>query len=94
MNKILFKKGYRLYQSSYDKDEKGTILSVNYDPFGMAITYFGYFLLLVGFITVFFQKSGRFRTLVKELNKYSSLKIIVFSFFILSSAHHLACRSI
>lgn len=32
MNNVLDYKGYRFYQSSYDQDEKGTILSVNKDP--------------------------------------------------------------
>lgn len=31
MNHILDYNGYRFFQSSYDKDEKGTILSVNHD---------------------------------------------------------------
>ncbi|MCJ7819958.1 MAG: cytochrome c biogenesis protein ResB, partial [Bacteroidales bacterium] len=34
MNHILKHRGYRFYQSSYDKDEKGTVLSVNHDPAG------------------------------------------------------------
>jgi len=45
MNNILKYKGYRFYQSSYDKDEKGTVLSVNKDKVGIIVTYFGYFLL-------------------------------------------------
>jgi cytochrome c-type biogenesis protein CcsB len=47
MNNILKYKGYRLYQSSYDPDEKGTILSVNHDPAGIFITYCGYCLLFL-----------------------------------------------
>ena len=35
MNHILKHRGYRFYQSSYDKDELGTVLSVNHDPAGM-----------------------------------------------------------
>ena len=45
MNNILKYKGYRFYQSSYDQDEKGTILSVNHDLAGMMVTYTGYILL-------------------------------------------------
>ena len=45
MNNVLNYKGYRFFQSSYDKDEKGTILSVNFDWWGTLITYIGYFLL-------------------------------------------------
>ena len=35
MNHILKYRGFRFYQSSYDNDELGTILSVNHDPAGM-----------------------------------------------------------
>jgi cytochrome c-type biogenesis protein CcsB len=47
MNNILKYKGYRFYQSSFDKDEKGTILSVNHDNAGMIISYTGYCLLFI-----------------------------------------------
>ncbi len=50
MNNILSHKGFRFYQSSYDEDEKGTILSVNHDRLGTYITYFGYLLLLLGIL--------------------------------------------
>jgi hypothetical protein len=46
MNNILKYKGYRFYQSSYDTDEMGTILSVNHDFAGMMVTYSGYLLFL------------------------------------------------
>ena len=42
MNNVLQYKGFRFFQSSYDKDEKGTILSVNHDWWGTLITYIGY----------------------------------------------------
>lgn len=32
MNHVLDYRGFRFFQSSYDQDEKGTILSVNNDP--------------------------------------------------------------
>lgn len=47
MNNIMKYKGYRFYQSSYDPDEKGTILSVNHDLAGMLVTYTGYGLLFI-----------------------------------------------
>ena len=46
MNNVLQHKGFRFFQSSYDKDEKGTILSVNHDWWGTIITYVGYFYFL------------------------------------------------
>jgi cytochrome c biogenesis protein ResB len=45
MNHILEHQGYRFYQSSFDSDHQGTILAVNYDPYGTPVTYFGYALL-------------------------------------------------
>jgi hypothetical protein len=38
MNNVLICDGYR-FQSGFDPDEKGTILSVNHDFLGTALTY-------------------------------------------------------
>ena len=45
MNHILSVEGYRFYQSSYDPDLSGSWLSVNHDPWGIAVTYAGYLCL-------------------------------------------------
>ena len=45
MNRILSRQGYRFYQSSFDDDKEGSWLSVNYDPWGIGVTYAGYILL-------------------------------------------------
>lgn len=63
MNNILKYKGFRFYQSSYDPDEKGTILSVNHDRIGMAVTYTGYFMLFFFIILSLLIKNSRFRTI-------------------------------
>ena len=76
MNNVLNYKGYRLFQSSYDKDEKGTILSVNHDWLGTLITYIGYFLLGLGFVLVFFTKKTRYNALSKKLKKLSAVLIL------------------
>ena len=60
MNHILKYNGYRFYQSSYDNDEKGTILSVNHDGPGIFVTYTGYFLLSIGMFLSLFNKKSRF----------------------------------
>ncbi len=65
MNHVLNYRGYRFFQSSYDKDEKGTVLSVNHDALGTIITYIGYLLLAIGMFTTLFNKNSRFRTLVR-----------------------------
>lgn len=48
MNRVLDFQGYRFYQSSYDADEKGTILRITQDFWGMLLTYLGYGLFMVG----------------------------------------------
>ena len=61
MNNILSHRNYRFYQSSYDSDLQGSILSIYHDPYGITITYIGYFLLFAS-MTLFL------------LNKYLSHK--------------------
>lgn len=68
MNNILMHRGYRFYQQSYDRDEKGTILSVSKDP-GMWPTYIGYALMTISFFLAFFSPKSRFRWLAVELEK-------------------------
>ncbi|MDX8340199.1 cytochrome c biogenesis protein CcsA [Draconibacterium sp. IB214405] len=65
MNNILKYKGYRFFQSSYDTDERGTILSVNHDSMGTSVTYFGYLLMAIGMVLTLFNKSSRFKSLLK-----------------------------
>lgn len=67
MNNIFKYRGFRFYQASYDSDHKGSILSVSYDPYGIAITYTGYLLLLLSMIGLLIDKNGRFRKLIKSL---------------------------
>jgi len=71
MNHILDHRNYRFFQSSYDQDEKGTVLSVNHDP-GTWPTYIGYILLTLGMIWNLFSSSGRFRKLLKNTRKLQS----------------------
>lgn len=66
MNHILDYEGYRFFQSSFDQDEMGTVLSVNRDP-GTIITYIGYLLLAIGMFGVLMVKNGRFNALSQKL---------------------------
>jgi len=68
MNHILDHRNYRFFQSSYDQDEKGTVLSVNHDP-GTWPTYIGYILLTLGMIWSLFAPTGRFQKLLKGAKK-------------------------
>jgi cytochrome c-type biogenesis protein CcsB len=67
MNHILDYRGYRFYQSSYDTDEKGTVLSVNRDRLGTSVTYTGYALLFLGLLMSLFNPFSRFRKLGSQL---------------------------
>jgi cytochrome c-type biogenesis protein CcsB len=61
MNNILKYEGYRFYQSSFDQDELGTVLSVNHDLAGMLVTYTGYALLFIFIILALISKDTVFR---------------------------------
>ncbi len=69
MNNILNYKGYRFFQSSYDMDEQGTILSVNRDFWGTLLTYAGYFLLTIGMFAALIAPNTRFRQLIKRTSE-------------------------
>lgn len=88
MNNILKYKGYRFFQSSYDTDEKGTVLSVNRDSWGTSITYAGYLLMIIGFVFTMFVRNSRFMKLVRasanlriERGKLFALVIMGMFFF-------------
>ncbi len=63
MNNILKYKGYRFYQSSFDPDEKGTILSVNHDMAGMLVTYTGYAFMMVFIILALISRKSIFHNI-------------------------------
>lgn len=63
MNYPLSHRGSKHFQSSYDPDRQGTVLSVNHDP-GKGPTYFGYALLTLGFLIIFIKEMS---VLLKEL---------------------------
>jgi len=83
MNNILDHRGYRFFQSNFDPDEKGTILSVNHDYWGSLITYIGYFLLYFGLMAILFSKHTRFGDLKRNLQKVKSKKEKLLSIIIL-----------
>jgi len=81
MNHILKYQGWRFYQSSYDKDEKGTILSVNKDRAGMMVTYAGYFSLFLFIILSMLNKNSLFRTVNRNFFRPGITKILLLLFF-------------
>lgn len=77
MNKPLKFCNYRFCQSDYDSDQQGVVLTYNYDPWGIGITYIGYGLLLLAMIAFFFQKQTYFRSLLKSLTAKRSYNEVV-----------------
>ncbi|OFX20052.1 MAG: hypothetical protein A2033_01735 [Bacteroidetes bacterium GWA2_31_9] len=94
MNNVLDHDGYRFFQSSYDRDEKGTVLSVNHDFLGTWITYIAYIILCIGFILTLFNKTSRFVFLSKQIADIQKLRkagitsiiILLFSTFSFSQS--------
>ena len=74
MNNVLDYRGYRFFQSSFDPDELGTILSVSHDFWGTWISYIGYFLLYIGLMAILFDKNTRFADLKKKVDKVRAKK--------------------
>ncbi len=66
MNKIAEVGLTRLCQASYDSTG-ATVLSVNHDPYGIAVTYAGYLLFAVGGFLMLLSPKGRFRHLLRSL---------------------------
>jgi len=83
MNHVLDHKNYRFFQSSYDKDEKGTVLSVNHDP-GTLLTYIGYLLLAIGMIWNLFAKNSRFQKLLRGARKLQGASLLFVTVLALS----------
>lgn len=89
MNNVLDIEGYRLFQSSFDRDERGTILTVNYDLPGRTVTYTGYVILLFGWLFSLFGRDSCVMTLYRKLSVLQSVKVVFPIFIFLSGSLHL-----
>ncbi len=94
MNNVLDYKGYRFFQSGFDPDEKGTILSVNHDFWGTCITYGGYFMLFFAMMSIMFTKYSRFADVKRKLEvvktkkaKLLTILVLLFSFNSFAQEH-------
>ncbi len=85
MNHVLDYRGFRFFQSSYDPDEKGTVLSVNHDFWGTLITYIGYALMGLAMLLTLMWKGTRFTKLIERLNKLALKKFNFVLIIVLSS---------
>ncbi|MBR5802757.1 MAG: cytochrome c biogenesis protein CcsA [Bacteroidaceae bacterium] len=90
MNNILTHRGYRFYQSSFDEDERGTWLSVNYDPWGTGITYAGYIMLLVSMVWMMIHPRGGFRRLLKQVDKANKSRYVTILLLLTSATTSVA----
>jgi ABC-type transport system involved in cytochrome c biogenesis permease subunit len=77
MNHIASHHSYRLYQSGYDPDLGGVLLSVSHDPWGIAVTYVGYGLLFLSMGLALLLPDQGFRRLLRQLRRCQALKILV-----------------
>lgn len=87
MNNIYSHGGIRLYQSSYDEDMRGSILSINADPWGIPVTYTGYALLFISLVWMLIDPKGAFRGLLRNpmLKRGALVAILLFGFHCNSS---------
>ena len=75
MNHIATHRGYRLYQSGFDPDQQGSILAMNYDPWGIPVTYCGYALLFFALIWMLFDPKGTYRRLLADKDGFDRNKL-------------------
>lgn len=89
MNNIYSHRSYRLYQSSYDEDGKGSVLAINADPFGIPVTYTGYALLFISLIWMLFDPKGGYRKLLKSplLKKGALMTALILSMGNIQTLH-------
>ena len=93
MNNVLDYQGYRFFQSSYDQDELGTVLSVNHDFWGTWISYLGYLMMTVGMIATMFSEKTRFASLRKKLDDLRLKRVLSLILFVSLSSSILAQNS-
>ena len=86
MNNVLDYQGYRFFQSSYDKDELGTVLSVNHDFWGTLVSYLGYFFMTLGMILNMFSKKTRFALIKQKLKQLRAKRVVTILLFSLFSS--------
>ncbi len=67
MNNIFRYKGMRLFQSSFTEDMRGTVISINSDPWGIPVTYVGYALLFVSLIWMLIDPKGQYRQVIRKV---------------------------
>ena len=67
MNNIFTYRGIRFYQSSFTEDMRGSVITLNSDPWGIPVTYVGYALLFVSFIWMLIDPKGQYRNVIRQV---------------------------
>ena len=67
MNNILSCRNYRFYQMSFNPEDGSSTLAVNYDPYGIPVSYVGYCLLFCASLWMLFSRRCGFRLLLSSM---------------------------
>lgn len=67
MNNPLRKDGWRIYQMSFDSDERGAWYSASYDSTGTTISYIGYLMIVLGMILALCARGSHLRRMIASL---------------------------
>jgi len=96
MNHVLDYRGFRFFQSSYDRDEQGSILAVSHDYWGTIITYMGYILLALGMFLSLINSKSYFSQLGHHLKKLESnskgVTTLILIFILLGASNSLSAQ--
>ena len=91
MNQIVCHKNIRLYQCDYDQDLRGSILTMNCDPWGIPVTYCSYALLFLSLMWMLIDPKGGFRQQLSELRQrrfpFVALALFLLACFIFLLVH-------
>lgn len=82
MNNIGRFRGFRFTQAGYDNDMLGSSLRVLYDPWGIALTYIGYALLLFSMVVLLCGRSTQLLVWYRKALEFNSLKAVALLFFL------------
>lgn len=77
MNRIFCYKNFRFMQGSFDNDMQGVTLAVNHDPWGIALVYGGYFVIVLCMFYQLISYNGKFRLFIRQLKPDRRLVVSV-----------------
>ena len=97
MNHVLDYHGFRFFQSSFDRDEQGSIFAVNHDLWGTTLTYIGYFLLALGMFLTLINSKSYFAQLGRYLKKFDNntkgIASLILIFLLLGASNSLSAQN-